>query len=199
VRVSQIFVGAVDKCRLCLSQPEQSSSCCQSVMCLFFDGAVHLKKAMVALSLCLTSGCVGFYQQPHAEAPHATLEAIQGVNTMLDGGVQQYWAYYDVACTDTSETGVLGVRKGEATEQFLLIPDRRIFVQMMSTGGSKKDGVVTLRNCINVSSFVPAAGQTYQIVQTVPSRGCLMEIFEKNTGLPPPSFVREEVKKGCGR
>jgi len=92
-----------------------------------------LKKLALALLCSLTTGCVGFYQQPAPTAPHATLEAIQGTNTLLNGGVQMYWAYYDPGCNDTAETGVLGTRKGEASEH----PARRSLPCHCSPGRSR--------------------------------------------------------------
>ncbi|NWC94072.1 hypothetical protein HX855_05940 [Pseudomonas sp. IPO3778] len=152
---------------------------------------------LLALCCGLTTGCVGFYQQPAPTAPHATLEAIQGANTLLNGGVQMYWAYYDPGCNDTAETGVLGTRKGEASERFLLIPDRRIYVNVMSGGAANKEGANYPRYCANVASFVPAVGATYQIVQAVPVIGCVVEITDKSTGRAPESFRKEAVVGGC--
>jgi hypothetical protein len=158
---------------------------------------LSLKKVLLALFCSLATGCVGFYQQPAPTAPHATLEAIPGTNTLLNGGVQMYWAYYDPGCNDTAETGVLGTRKGEVSERFLLIPDRRIYVNVMSSGGANKEGENYFRSCANVASFIPAVGATYQIIQAVPVSGCVVEITDKNTGRAPESFRREAVVGGC--
>jgi hypothetical protein len=158
---------------------------------------LSLKKVLLALFCSLATGCVGFYQQPAPTAPHATLEAIPGTNTLLNGGVQMYWAYYDPGCNDTAETGVLGTRKGEVSERFLLIPDRRIYVNVMSSGGANKEGENYFRSCANVASFIPAVGATYQIIQAVPVSGCVVEITDKSTGRAPESFRREAVVGGC--
>jgi hypothetical protein len=161
------------------------------------QGGLSLKKILLALCCSLSAGCVGFYQQPAATAPHATLEAIQGPNTLLNGGVQMYWAYYDPGCNDTAETGVLGTRKGEVSERFLLIPDRRIYVNVMSSGGANKEGANALRSCANLVSFIPAVGATYQVIQSVPVSGCVVDVTDKSTGGSPDSFRREAVIGGC--
>lgn len=156
-----------------------------------------MKKIVLVLLCSLTAGCVGFYQQPAAQAPHATLDAVGGPSMMTDGGVQMYWAYYDVGCNDTAQTGVLGTRKGAARERFLLIPERRVYLNVMSSGGATKAGATVLRHCANVASFIPVAGVTYQVSQDVPETGCRVEILDQRTGRPPESFRAETVQGQC--
>lgn len=72
-----------------------------------------------------------------------------------------------------------------------------IYVNVMSSGGANKEGANALRSCANLVSFIPAVGATYQVVQSVPVSGCVVDVTDKSTGGSPDSFRREAVIGGC--
>lgn len=57
-----------------------------------------------------------------------------------------------------------------------------IYVNVMSSGGANKEGANALRSCANLVSFIPAVGATYQVVQSVPVSGCVVDVTDKSTG-----------------
>ena len=72
-----------------------------------------------------------------------------------------------------------------------------IYVNVMSSGGANKEGANALRSCANLVSFIPAVGVTYQVIQSVPVSGCVVDVTDKSTGRSPDSFRREAVIGGC--
>ncbi|MCD5986511.1 MULTISPECIES: hypothetical protein [Pseudomonas] len=151
----------------------------------------------------LLAGCVGHYPQPALTAPHATLDAKWGNNNLMSGGFQAYWAYHDGHCQDTKNTGVLGrVSQSESEKnQFLVEPDRRIYLNALSSGTKQREATdpsLIQRSCMNISSFIPEAGATYQITHSAPKSGCYLEVVDIKTGKAPASLVIEPVTKECG-
>lgn len=148
-------------------------------------------------------GCVGHYQQPALNEPHATLEAKWGDNNIIDGGFQGYWAYYDAHCQDTSQTGVLGsVSQSDPDKnRFLIQPDRRIFLSGLSSGIKQRNSIappIIHRACLSISSFVPRAGVTYQITHLAPESGCTLDVIDVQTGKAPSTLIVEPISKECG-
>lgn len=151
----------------------------------------------------LLTGCVGHYQQPAASDAHAVLDARWGENEFMSGGFQGYWAYYDAHCHDTPETGVLGaLAASDPTKgRFRVDHGRRIYLSALSSGIRKRENTdppIIHRSCLNVSSFVPLAGATYQVTHSAPSSGCFLEVIDKRTGKTPPTLLVESVTKECG-
>lgn len=151
----------------------------------------------------LLSGCVGHYPQPGSNAPHATLEAKGGDNNLIDGGAQGYWAYYDLHCQDTDQTGVLGPVHPNSVGRntFLIQPDRRIYLTALSSGIKQRESAeqpIIHRSCVSVSSFIPQAGATYDITHRAPKSGCSLEIIDVQTGKSPSTMIVEPVTRECG-
>ncbi|WP_263264154.1 hypothetical protein [Pseudomonas sp. RIT-PI-S] len=164
---------------------------------------VTLIKSILAPCLVLLAGCVGHYQQPAADAPHATLNAQWGTNNLMNGGGQGYWAFYDSHCVDTEETGVLGAISATNSEKnrFFIKPDRRVYVHALSTGikiRENNDQPLISKSCLNISSFVPRTGGVYRIKQSAPDWGCSLEVIDMSTGTPPNTLVVEPITKECG-
>ncbi|AZD47716.1 hypothetical protein SAMN04489802_4244 [Pseudomonas chlororaphis] len=161
-----------------------------------------MSKAILILCLALLTGCVGHYLQPAPEAAHATLNAQWGSNILMSGGTQVYYGFYDNHCHDTQETGVLGAISASQPEknQFLIKPDRRIYLQAASMGIKNRNGdeILTHRTCLNISSFIPKNGAMYQVSHSAPKSGCSLEVIDMQTGKAPDSLVVEEVTKECG-
>ncbi|MBX8486797.1 hypothetical protein [Pseudomonas cichorii] len=164
---------------------------------------MKLIKPVLFLCLALLTGCVGHYQQPAPNAAHATLIAKWSTNALISGGFQAYDAYYDNRCTDTDETGVLGAVSESEPEKnrFFIKPDRRIYLIAVSSGTKihqPTPGSLIGKTCLNVSSFVPKAGATYQMSQSTPEQGCSLKILDMHTGQVPETLVVETVTKECG-
>lgn len=169
---------------------------------LFADG-VKLIKSFVISCLALLTGCVGHYQQPAPDAAHATLDAKWGSNNLMSGGTQAYYAFYDNNCNDTEETGVLGAISASKPEKnhFFIKPDRRIYLQALSMGIKNRkttDETLVHRSCLNISSFIPQAGATYQISQSTPDSGCSLKVIDMQTGKVPDTLMIELITKECG-
>lgn len=162
-----------------------------------------MNKFFLVSCAALLAGCVGHYQQPALTAPHATLDAKWGTNNLMSGGFQAYWAYNDGHCQDTENTGVLGrvsPSEGE-NNRFLVEPYKRIYLSALSTGTKQREATdpsAIQRSCMNISSFIPEAGATYQITHSAPKSGCWLEVVDVKTGKAPASLVVEPVTKECG-
>lgn len=170
---------------------------------LFFAVGVKLIKYIPILSLALLAGCVGHYQQPAPDAAHATLDAKWGSNNLMSGGGQAYYAFYDSHCNDTEETGVLGAISASNAEknQFFIKPDRRIYLHALSVGTKNRkttDEPIIHRSCMNISSFIPQAGTTYQVTHFAPDSGCSLEVIDMRTGRTPDTLIVEPITKECG-
>ncbi|WP_224791223.1 hypothetical protein [Pseudomonas fluorescens] len=162
-----------------------------------------MTKSILICCAALLTGCVGHYQQPASNAPHATLDAKWGKNEFISGGSQAYWAYYDAHCQDTDETGVLGgVSQSEPEKnRFLIQPIRRIYLSALSTGIKERENTdqpLIHRSCLSFSSFVPNAGAIYQVTHSAPKSGCSLEVIDMQTGKAPPTLIVEPIAKGCG-
>ncbi len=158
------------------------------------------------LSICcaaLLAGCVGHYQQPSTAAPHATLDARWGNNELMSGGFQGYWAYYNAHCQKTENSGVLGEisQSDAAKNRFLIEPDKRIFLNALSSGIKQRettDEPLIHKSCISIVSFIPDAGATYQVTHSAPKSGCSLAVIDLKTGKAPTSLIVEPVTKACG-
>ncbi|WP_259696437.1 hypothetical protein [Pseudomonas brassicacearum] len=153
--------------------------------------------------LALLTGCVGHYQQPTPDAAHATLNAKWGGNNLVSGGTQMYYAFYDSNCNDTEETGVLGTVSASKPENnhFFIKAGRRIYLQALSLGIKNRetnDEPLIHRSCLNISSFIPHVGATYQISQSTPDSGCSLEVIDMQADKVPDTLIIEPVVKGCG-
>lgn len=160
-----------------------------------------LNKPTLIFCAALLTGCVGHYQQPKLSEPHAEIEATWGKTDFLYDGFQGYWAYHDGRCQDTSETGVLGAISETEPEKnrFVIQPEKRIYLNALTTG-TKRD--VDQRwvhiSCLNISSFIPRAGATYQVTQSFYKDICSLQVTELRTGKQPASLIVEPVRKECG-
>ncbi|BAP43802.1 putative uncharacterized protein [Pseudomonas sp. StFLB209] len=161
------------------------------------QGDAVKKVLWMSFAAALLTGCVGHYPQPDIHAPHAVLEAEEGDSQLLFSRFEAYWAFYDVGCTDTEETGVLGQRKEGAGARFLLKPDRRIFINVLGSGGLRKTDGYYSQYCANVGSFIPAAGITYRVSQQLRAGDCAISIIDTRTGKPADSFRREVGQGQC--
>ncbi len=67
------------------------------------------------------------------------------------------------------------------------------------TSGSlkKTDGHRSNVLCLNIGSFVPSQGVTYQIRQRLEPDTCRVSITDTRTGEAPESFRREPITQGC--
>lgn len=161
------------------------------------------KLSLIISCAILITGCVGHYQQPSPTAPHATLNAKWGSTVLMPGGFQGYWAYNDAHCQDTKDTGVLGpISESETgSNRFLLQPDKRIYLTAMSSSNKKRetaDEPLIHRACMNISSFIPEAGATYQVTHSTLKSGCSLELLDVKTGKTPASLIVESITKECG-
>lgn len=151
----------------------------------------------------LLIGCVGHYQQPSVAAPHATLDAKWGSNELISEGFQGYWAYYNANCLKAENGGVLGgISKSDAAKnRFLIEPNKRIYLQALSSGGIQREAAdepQLLMGCVNISSFIPEAGATYQVTHSAQKSSCSLEVLDMKTGQSPSSLIVETVTKECG-
>lgn len=162
---------------------------------------VPLNKPILMFCAALLTGCVGHYQQLKPSEPHATIEATLGGTDFLHDELQAYWAYHDGRCQDTSETGVLGaISKNEPKKnRFFIRTEKRIYLNALTTG-IKRDAEQRWVHisCLNISSFVPRVGATYQVTQSFHGELCSLQVEDLQTGKQPASIIVEPVSKECG-
>lgn len=162
-----------------------------------------MNKTLLMCCATLLAGCVGHYQQPSIAAPHATLDVRWGSNDLMSGGFQGYWAYYNAHCQKTENSGVLGEisQSDAARNRFLIEPDKRIFLNALSSGIRQRETAgepLISKGCMSIVSFIPVAGATYQVTHSAPASGCSLEVIDLKTGKAPSSFIVEPVTKECG-
>jgi hypothetical protein len=161
-----------------------------------------MNKTLLMCCATLLAGCVGHYQQPSEIAPHATLDARWGDNDLMSGGFQGYWIYNDAHCQKSANSGVLGEisQSDPAKNRFLIEPDKRVFLNALSSGIKQREPGerLTSKSCINIVSFIPDAGVTYQITHSAPKSGCTLKLVDLKTGKAPASLIIEPVTKECG-
>lgn len=150
---------------------------------------------------CLLVGCVGHYAQPAAGQPHATLDAVRGDNDLMSGGTQGYYAFYDLHCNDTEETGVLGEASSAQGTHFFVKPNRRIYINAFSMGikvRKNTNEAIIFKACASAASFIPMEGVTYRMRHSGDGSHCALEVVDTRTGEGPDTLVVEPVTKECG-
>jgi hypothetical protein len=127
------------------------------------------------------AGCAAPYK-PADGAPTATLVATRGKVSGI-APAQSYTAFADESCKEA--LGPLGMFNigGDSRFEAKITADRRIYIRATSAASK----VVVTSVCANLLSFVPEAGATYAISQTLAGNQCTVELLDAKTNAAPPS------------
>ena len=139
------------------------------------------------LGLLALAGCT-YYKAPEG-GPTATLIAHRGKVAGL-GPQQAYGLVRDETCKE--KIGALGMLQvvGSDTFETKIAAGERLYVRALSGGSGI--GVYTI--CSNLFSFVPEAGASYTITQTMANQRCSVVLLDTPTNAAPPSLQYHDPK-----
>ncbi len=148
--------------------------------------------SVVLAAAVLSSGCATPYVPP-TEGPRATLVAKLGTNNLAAGGSQSVTTFKDESCdTKLAFIGAFSWASKEPKTQ--IVPaESRVYVRA-STVGMRGGFMVA---CINVVSFVPRDGATYEISHDLPSNQCSVQLIDASLGTSPTSMLPHEATFKC--
>ena len=152
-----------------------------------------------ALSATLaTFGYLGIlhpYKQPGPDVPSATLHFREG-EVVTRHHNSRYAIVHDAACNRAQGDGLSASQSPiYRREQVARAPSGKpLFLMWQST---MTVGAHERQNCVNLSSFTPENGHTYDVWQDAHVEACVMEVRDQATGQPPPTLEKHAVNGAC--
>jgi len=172
-----------------------------------------MKKTVKWLAMLLLAACAS-YSPPAPDAQQA--ELILKSNLQDDTATTKNWsrvhnffhAFADAGCTQ--HPGSLAAFRGFGDmrgpqETVKVAAGKRIYIRADSqTGTHAQVGQrQTNRVCYNFVSFMPEAGQVYEMRQTDPgpfsTQGCTVQLRNVNEPPPAKSFIEHKFEGQCAR
>lgn len=153
------------------------------------------------MAACLgISDCVPVYAPPGAGQPQADLLFTLDTRLSPQVVVQQLHIADNEQMSGAHFIGDLRfvVDRGETVvdrrEMATKIPaDQRVYLRSISKGNDGPKYSYTA--CVNVSSFIPQAQSTYEIIQVFQPDGCGVQITDHATGRMPVTFETHDANK----
>lgn len=155
-------------------------------------------RATAALALAgaaaLLGGCAATYQAPQGAAT-ATVVVKRGESPSTLSHTLHSRIYSDEACKQGLGTlGSVGALSPDA-KSTPVAAGTRVFVRTYSAGSHF--GSNTNRRCVNLVSFVPQAGATYELTQDFNDAGCRIHGADVSRTTPPPMFQSHRPLGAC--
>lgn len=167
---------------------------------------MHIKRiASLTAVLVLFAGCRTTYKPPADGTPTATLLFDMSYDNGFGLGTARTQEYLFVKDNELCETPALMAgslkksKNGAPIEAGKKLTISSQAIAFTGTGTGLNQG-----SCVNLSSFTPLSGKTYQISQkTVEGLGCVVDIKDTSTDESPSDFYSysqeemEEITDSC--
>lgn len=148
--------------------------------------------ARVCAFAIVLSGCAGPYQHP-IEGPRATIETKWTRAELVFGGQQAFTLLGDQVCgSRLGNIGSFGWNSAEP-KQYVVRAGSPIFLRA-STGGVGAEGTIS---CMNVISFVPESGATYELTHELSKGKCQAVVKDRKSGTSPAALQSHPVDRSC--
>lgn len=162
---------------------------------------------IIALSAALLVwGCASTYRGVDNKIPSAELTFVKGyTGQAFNRAAKQHYVFdNDLRCTNPRQVAVfMAITADRRTTRFqagerIVVLARTNYLESRP-GFSPEPGIdidLYSQDCENMTSFVPEAGRSYEVLQRASVGRCDLTVIDKATGAPPPSIEAVEPV-GC--
>ena len=148
---------------------------------------------LVGVSSCGTvASCLGMAAcLPNYTAP--TGPAVANLNFKLDGSVPRVFYEMQIALGADAELksgqyiGIIRYMAPVTTLETTTATGSRVYIRLIAT--------IPHQRCINVASFVPEAGRTYDISQVPRNGSCAISVRDNQTGSWPSNYQVHDANR----
>jgi hypothetical protein len=151
------------------------------------------KRLFLLLLTAGLAGCISYYKPSTDPSKSANITFVKGVP-----GRSHISAYNNINCDSSDGFGIIA--KVDITTQSVTVPVRaneKMYLRLI--GGWTEYGPImkTTFQCINLASFTPKLGETYQVKQSLKGNACFVSVLNSVTYQEPSDLTLIKTSNSC--